>query len=97
MAEAVLVVQQSDNPVLPALRKQLRDIQKCIDNMLNAIQQGNITSSTKQRLDELEATKEKLEIFIVQEELQRPMLTKEQVIFWISQFKNGDLNDEGFR
>lgn len=97
MANAVLELQQGENPIVPALRKQLRDTQKSIGNMLDAIQQGIITPSTKQRLNELESTKESLEISIVQEEMQRPLLTKEQVVFWISRFRNGDMNDEGFR
>lgn len=97
MANAVLELQQGENPILPALRKHLRDTQKSIDNTLDAIQQGIITPSTKQRLNELESTKESLEISIVQEEMQRPLLTKEQVVFWISRFRNGDMNDERFR
>ena len=37
--------------------------------MLNAMQQGVSTSSTKQKLDELEKTKSKLEVSVLQEEL----------------------------
>ena len=29
--------------------------------------------------------------------MQKPMLTKEQVILWISRFKNGNVNDMAFR
>ncbi|MFZ5974253.1 MAG: hypothetical protein ACOYU3_02440 [Bacillota bacterium] len=61
--------------------------------MLNAIQQGIITSSTKQRLDELEGRKEELEICIAQEQMEKPVLTKEQIVFWISRFKDGDIDD----
>jgi DNA invertase Pin-like site-specific DNA recombinase len=97
MADAVMELQQSENVALPALRKQLKDTQKGIDNMLDAIQQGIITGSTKKRLDELEAAKEKLEISILQEEMQKPLLTREQVVFWISRFKKGNIKDPSFR
>ena len=46
---------------------------------------------------DLKAAREQLEISIAQEEMQKPMLTKEQVILWISRFKNGNVNDMAFR
>ena len=51
--------------------------------MLDAIQKGIITSSTKERLEELEKQKSELSIQITQEELKRPMLTKEQIVDWL--------------
>ncbi|MDL2238225.1 hypothetical protein LJC56_10445 [Christensenellaceae bacterium OttesenSCG-928-K19] len=65
--------------------------------MLAAIEDGIYTSSTKQRLEELEANKEDLEIAIVQEKIEKPLLTKEQIVFWISRFKNGNIDDEKYR
>jgi hypothetical protein len=38
-----------------------------------------------------------LEIKILQTELQRSILTEEQIIFWIGRFKSGDVNDAAFR
>lgn len=97
MADAVMELQQSENVALPALRKQLKDTQKGIDNMLDAIQQGIISASTKKRLDELETAKEQLQISILKEEMQKPLLTREQVVFWISRFKKGNIFDPAFR
>lgn len=57
--------------------------EKSTNNMLNAIQAGIFTSSTKKRLDELEETKRQLEIRILQEEMHKPMLTREQIAFFI--------------
>lgn len=45
--------------------------------MLNAIQAGIFTPSTKQRLDELEETKSQLEVSILQEKMHNPLLTRE--------------------
>jgi site-specific DNA recombinase len=97
MAEAVVELQSKENTVLPLLHKQLKDTRKSIDNMLNAIQKGVLTSSTKQRLEELETVKQSIEISIAQEEMKKPTLTKEQVVFWISRFKEGDVKDPVFR
>jgi site-specific DNA recombinase len=59
------------------LKKQLAETEKGINNMLNAIQAGIFTPSTKQRLDELEETKSQLEVSILQEKMHNPLLTRE--------------------
>jgi len=61
--------------------------------MLNAIQAGIITDSTKQRLEELEADKKELETNIAIEELQKPMLTKDQILFWLYKFRKLDVTE----
>ena len=65
--------------------------------MLNAIMAGILTPSTKQRLEELESRKEELKLSILQEQLQRPKFTKEQIIAWISRFKYGDPDDLAYQ
>ena len=91
IADAVVEFQKKENTTLPLLQKQLKKAEKGIENMLDAIQQGIITSSTKQRLDDLEAKKEELEISIAQEKMQKPVLTKEQIEFWSADLKTGIL------
>ncbi len=93
LANAIVEFQKKENTTLPLLQKHLKEAEKGIKNMLDAIQQGIITASTKQRLDDLEAQKEELEISIVQEKMQKPVLTKEQIVFWISRFKDGNIDD----
>ena len=73
------------------------DTLKNIANIVDAIQNGMFYPSMKQRMDELEAAREQLEISIVQEEMQNPLLTREQVVFWISHFKNDNVRDMAFR
>ena len=97
MADAVMELQQGENTVLPALKNQLKDTRKSVENIVYVIQNGMFHPSMKQRMDELKAAREQLEISIAQEEMQKPMLTKEQVILWISRFKNGNVNDMAFR
>lgn len=97
LADSIVELQKKESTVLPHLQRQLQETDKGIENMLNAIQQGIITSATKQRLDELETRKEELEISIAQEKMQKPMLTKEKIVFWISRFKDGDIDDPIYR
>ena len=85
--DMVLELQGQENVTLPLLRKQLAETEKNIENMLNAIQQGVLTSSTKSRLEELEASKSETEVKILQEQMQKPLLTREQILFWLHRFK----------
>ena len=52
----VMELQDRENTNLPLYEKQLRDAESGIQNMLNAIQAGILTSSTKERLEQLEET-----------------------------------------
>ena len=55
--------------------------------MLNAIQQGIFTESTQQRLQELEDAKKQTELLISQEELQNPIIPREDIVSWICRFR----------
>ena len=62
------------------------------------IQAGIFNASTKRRLDELEATKKKLELSIIKEEMKKPQFTREQIQFYILLFRKVDTNtSEGRR
>ena len=93
----VMAEQDKENVTLPALQQQLAQTEKAIENMLNAIQQGIFTTSTKQRLDELEARKEELTVCILQEEIRKPRITAEQVRYWLCRFRTLDPTKEEHR
>ena len=59
--------------------------------MLNAIQAGVFTASTKQRLEEPENRKSELTVSLINEEIQKPLLTKEQINFWLERFRKTDI------
>ncbi len=93
IADAIIDLQGQEDTTLPVLRQQLKECEKAIDNMLNAIQMGILTPSTKARLEELETRRENLKISILQAELQKPKYIKEQIIDWINRFKYGNVDD----
>lgn len=90
LVEAVLKLQEQDNSVIPVLQGQLNDVEKGIENLVNAIQMGIISPSTKQRLDDLERQKRDLLAAISKEELAKPKLTEEQIRFWFDKYKGLD-------
>ena len=60
--------------------------------MLNAIQAGILTSSTKERLEQLEETKRELEARIAEEKLAKPKVTEEFIWFWLLRFRKLDMS-----
>ena len=93
IADAIIDLQNREDTTLPALRQQLKDCEQGIENMLNAIQMGILTPSTKTRLEELESQRESLKVSILQAELEKPKYTKEQIVSWINRFKYGNVDD----
>lgn len=91
LIDTLMELQKKESTDLPLLKKQLAETEKGINNMLNAIQAGIFTPSTKQRLDELEETKSQLEVSILQEEMHKPLLTREQIAFFIYRFRKFDV------
>lgn len=87
----VMDLQDRENTNLPLYEHQLQEAQRGIDNLLNAIQQGILTKSTKTRLEELEAAKEDLEIKIANEKIVRPRISPEFVTFWLHKFRKLDV------
>ena len=50
----------------------MKEVENSIENMLNAIQAGVLTSSTKARLKKLEEQQKELEVRIAEEKSQSP-------------------------
>ena len=88
----VMELQNKENTNIPLYEKQLRDAESGIQNMLNAIQAGILTSSTKERLEQLEETKRELETRIAEEKLAKPKIKEEFIRFWLMRFRKLDMS-----
>ena len=82
---------QGTNTTLPILHQQYAETERSINNFLNAIQQGIITESTKQRLEELEQLKSELSVQIAKEEIAQPILSRDQILFWFYRLRKMDV------
>ncbi len=90
-------LQDRENTNLPLLEQQLNKVNASIQNMLNAIQQGVLTKSTKSRLEELEAAKDDIEARIDIEKLTKPKLSADFVTFWLYRFRKLDVRLQSHR
>ena len=93
----VMDLQERESTSLPLFEQQLQETNTGIQNLLNAIQQGILTPSTKSRLEELEANKDDLEIKIASENLIRPKVSAEFVRFWLHRFRKLDVRQQSHR
>ena len=76
------------------MNKRLKETKKEIDNIISAIKQGIITSSITKTLKALETEKENLQTSILQEQIERPILSKEEIRYWINRFRLMNRNNE---
>lgn len=92
LADSLYALQLTEDTKIPQLKAQLVEIENGIENMLNTIQQGIILDSTKKRLADLEEKKKTVEVELIQEQIKKPILTKEQILFGITKFRTLDLS-----
>ena len=69
------------------LKNQLKDINKKIANIMKAIEDGIYTTTTRDRLAELEAEKENINILISKKKLEDKCLTKESIVWYLNKIK----------
>ena len=91
IADQAYALSKSENTILLQLKNQLAKTEKSIDNILKAIEQGIFTKSTKQRLDELEKAKSTIEDKILKEQIEKPIITREQILCWLHAFRTYDM------
>ena len=80
LTQKLLAYQSRENTRLPVLPAALKDVNKPIENIVSAIEQGIIIPATKQRLDDLEEQRKALETNILQE----------QILLRFERFRQGD-------
>ena len=91
IADRLLAIQGAESYDLKLMGRELSEVEKGIDNLLNAIQAGIFSQSTQKRLTELESRKEQLEKAILTEKLKRPALDREEISFFLHRFRNTDV------
>ena len=90
-------LQDRDNVNVPLYEQQLREAETAISNLLNAIQQGILTRSTKARLEELENRRDELENRLACEKLSKPKVSAEFMTFWLHRFRKLDVRQQSHR
>lgn len=99
---ADMAISQSDidlkeNTRIPELTNQLAEIDKAIANITKAIEKGIASDALMERLMVLEKDRKDTLKQLREEEKYIYHIDRDQVIYWLMQFKDGDIEDEDFR
>lgn len=94
LAHRLYSMQEQESHAAALLKENLREIDKRLNNLMDAIEQGVVTSTTKERLQELEQEKARLQESIAKEEVHHTVLSEEQILFFLLQFRKTDITDE---
>ncbi|MDR2531751.1 MAG: recombinase family protein [Oscillospiraceae bacterium] len=89
--------ERRDTTILDALEARKKDNEKAIKNVMDAIEQGIITPTTKSRLVELESDKVKIEKGIAKEKINNPHLDRDQLRFFLERYRDADMGEEKHR
>ena len=97
LSEKIVALQgdQKDDVQIRIMQQQKKDIENKIANIMSAIENGIFTETTKGRLESLEEAKRNLDYNIQLEKFKNeaPVETKDGVIFYLEQFKKGDIKN----
>lgn len=99
IADAVMAYQEREgaSAQLGALQAQQAENEKSTENLMKAIEMGIITANTKRRLLELEHEAVELKRSIELEIASHTHLEREQIIYWMERFRDGNIKSQEFR
>lgn len=86
-----------DTTLLKYYEDELNKTRKQIKNIVDMIANGVANKSIGDKLTELENYERDVLENLEYEKMKKPVLTKPQIIFWLDQFRKGDINDKEYR
>lgn len=96
-AAALYEKECADTRLLVSLEQSLSDINTRLNNILDLMEQGIATASTKERLQTLEQQRQETDGRLEHERRKKPKLTKERISHWLMSFRGGDVNDPEYQ
>ena len=79
------------------LEEQLRETRKALRNVMNAIEQGIITETTKERMVELEKEQKRIQNLLLLESSDLLSIPKEDILLWFSSLRRGDVDAKEYQ
>ena len=91
-----LQAEANEDSDLPILEEQLAQSEKALKNLVKALSEGLTSKTVSQEVERLEKEIDKLRRQI-EKEKEKPSVTEEEVIFVLTDFRNGNLEDPKYR
>ncbi len=99
VADSVLKFQETlkGQSQLAYYQDKLVEVKRSLDNIMKAIEAGAFSNTIQTRMRELEAEEQELQGKIAIERASIPTVTKDQIIYYMESFRNGDVSDPAFQ
>lgn len=88
---------QAESSDVHQLAEELKDVDKKIDNIMKAVENGIFTASTRERLEDLEARKSELERTLTVAAAMQFQFRREDAYEWLDRFRSGDVDNVNFQ
>ena len=88
---------ESNTPTLKRLQKLLRENKKATTNLIKALETGQAAEIITEQIAKRQKERTEIEKQIANEKIHYPILTVQQVKFFMERFKNGNINDMKYR
>ena len=92
-----LCEQEKDTENLKRIKKLLVENEKATENLLKALESGQIVDVIAERLSQKKQEHAELERMLLEESASHPTPTLQEVRFFLNQFRKGNINDEKYR
>jgi hypothetical protein len=93
-----LMASEAENsPLKVSVEQELTETEKGLRNVLKAVEMGIISKTLQARLDELEQKRETLTQQLAEMSIRTPVLSVEQIAFWLDKFCKGDTKSPTYR
>ncbi|WMJ84495.1 recombinase family protein [Oscillospiraceae bacterium LTW-04] len=97
VAIAEIEKDRQNDTLVDSVKQKLQETESGISNIMKAIEMGAVSPTLAERLNALEAEKKAYTIELSKEESRFPVFSKEHIVYWLSQFKDGSVDDEEYR
>ena len=89
---------QGDDALKQNLQTKLKEVETATANIMKAIEAGIFNDSTKQRMDELDMQRAEIKSELASLELTQALkITREYVLFFLTDLRNGDVKSPAFQ
>lgn len=92
-----LCEREKDTDTLKRLKKLLKENERATENLFKALEEGQIVDVIAERISQKKREHNELEQQILAETSSHPMPTVNEVRFFLTQFRKGDVNDLKYR
>ena len=86
-----------ENTRIPELSERMKETESGIANITKAVEKGIASDALMSRLVELEKEKKNLLRLLAEEEKYVCKIDRDQIIYWLTKFKDGNIEDEKFK